>query len=74
MARNHPGRDLVNYVVNKFQYGFDLGLTEEPPPRGPCENLSKAHELPHMAQELIDKEIRKETFDAPSTKYAFLPN
>ena len=59
LARRHPDRDLVNYVVDGFRHGFDLGLTREPLARAPCVNLSKVLEMPEVAQLLVDEQVQK---------------
>ena len=59
LAQNHPDRELVNYVVEGFRYGFKLGLTSQPEPRGPVRNSAKVRKFPHIAQQLVDEEVKK---------------
>ena len=59
LARHHPDRELVNFVVDGFTNGFSLGMTSEPEPRGPCENLSGVLENPLVAQQMVDEEVAK---------------
>ena len=69
LLKDHPDRELADYVVDGFANGFELGLTRYPNPRPPCRNLTLAREKPHETQALIDKDIGKGhmigPFDAP---------
>ena len=57
LARDHPDRELVDFVVDGFTNGFSLGMTSEPEPRGPCENLSGVLKHPDVAQRMVDEEV-----------------
>ena len=59
LLHDHPDRQLVDYVVEGFEIGFELGLERRPHPRPPCKNLKKALEFPDKAQELIDRDVAK---------------
>ena len=69
LAHHHPDRELVNFVVDGFTNGFSLGMTSEPEPRGPCENLSGVLDNPLVAQQMVDEEVAKghmlSPFDEP---------
>ena len=57
--KDHPNRDLVNFVIDGFTHGFKLGLTKYPPPGQPCENSRavKWHKLQTL--KLVNEEIAK---------------
>ena len=56
---SYPDRETANYVINGFRYGFKLGLTKYPQPRGPCKNSKTVRDNPGIAQQLVDKEVAK---------------
>ena len=68
MARHHPDRKLVNYVVDGFRNGFKLGMTRHPEPNQPCENSSKVKQRPDIAQQLVDEEVAKGHILGPFTE------
>ena len=70
---HHPDRAEVQYVVDGFRHGFDLGLTRSPKPRGPVRNLRKARHHPEVAQRMIDEEVAKGHMLGPFTEPPF-PN
>ena len=73
LLEEHPDRQAVQYVVQGFRIGFNLGLTCQPPPWPPCRNLREAHYKPHIAQAMIDEEVRKGHMAGPFAEPPF-PN
>ena len=71
LLREHPDRQMVQYVVQGFRTGFDLGLTRQPPSCSPCKNLREARRKPHIAQAMIDEEVRKGHMAGPFKKPPF---
>ena len=59
LTRHHPDRDLVNFVVDGFTHGFDIGVQNGPAPNKPCKNGSKVLRYPEVAQQLVDEEVQK---------------
>ena len=59
LVKDHPDKELVQYIVNGFRNGFHLGLQQHPPPRPPCKNGAKVLEDPEGAQNLVDEEVQK---------------
>ena len=57
--RDHPDRELVDYVVDGYRNGFMLGMDREPDPRPPCRNSREVERNPHIAEQLINEEIEK---------------
>ena len=55
--KEYPDRDTANYVIEGFTNGFKLGMTHCPDPRPPCQNSREVRRNPHIAQELVDKEV-----------------
>ena len=72
-VEEHPDKQAVQYVVQGFQSGFDLGLTHQPPPHPPCKNLREACHKPHIAQAMIDEEVCKGHIAGPFVEPPF-PN
>ena len=70
LLKDHPDRALVNFVVNGFEEGFELGLERFPKPRPPCRNLKGAREKPKETLKLVNKDLAKGQmlgpFDSPS--------
>ena len=67
--QNHPDRDLVDYLVDGFTNGFDLGMKRCLDPRPPCKNSRAVQHKPAITQALVDEEIEKghilRPFDIP---------
>ena len=68
--KNHPDQELVDFVVQGFTTGFDLGIENGPEPNKPCRNGAKVLKYPEVAQRLVDEEVAKGhilgPFDSPS--------
>ena len=64
----HPDQTLVNYIINGFIYGFDIGYSG-PITEGQSKNLLSARNNPDAVHTAINKElVRKHTsgpFNAP---------
>ena len=56
--RDHPDCELVNYVINGYTHGFELGMNRTPKPRGLVKNGREVCCNPEITQQLIDEEIR----------------
>ena len=57
--RDHPDKELVNYLVEGFTHGFHLGMNRAPTPRPPCDNSRAVQRKPAVTQALVDEEIAK---------------
>ena len=59
LTRDHPDKELVDFVASGFRDGFKLGMTSTPAPRGLCKNSQKVRQNPEIAQQLVDEEVKK---------------
>lgn len=55
--RDHPNRQLVEWAVQGFKVGFDLGLERAPKPNEPCRNAPRCYEHPEVVREMVAKEV-----------------
>ena len=55
--KDHPDGREVNFIVDIFKNGFELGLTMFPEPRPQSKNSNAVQEHPDMAQALVDQEV-----------------
>ena len=56
--REHPDRELVKYLVDRYTNGFMLGMERELLGNMPCENSKEVRRNPDIAQALVDKEVQ----------------
>ena len=56
--RNHPDRELVDYLIDGYTNSFKLGWTQRLRPQGPSTNSCEVQRHPQEMQELVDKEIQ----------------
>ena len=64
-------RELVDYLVNGFTQGFDLGMTRYPKPRPLCKNSREVRSHPDVTQKLVNKEVRKDHILGPFKELLF---
>ena len=73
LLKTHPDHNLVYFVVNGFEEGFELGLKCFPTSCPPCTNLKGAHKKLEETLKLINKHLAKGHMFGPFDKPPF-PN